>query len=154
MTAPLPLPDRLVDRIERATTGSAAVLRRIVYDVLAEFGVDTERLARDSKMDEVERRREAVKRAVGRVKLLRSRVASGQLEPEKEAEALARLLQLPPEIKAQKAALKRLEHRPLPRLPSAPTRELVRQMGREPVVQEREANGELLSSEKWHGPRT
>lgn len=148
MTSPpaLPLPDALVDRIERLNTTSAGVLRDRVYAVLADYGVDVERLARDTRMEVLDEEKARLDRKLDRFKLFRSRLASGRLPPEKAEEAKARLLAAPADIKAQRAILKRIEARPPPPVPSAPTRELVRHMGREPIVRTTEPNGDLLSA--------
>lgn len=148
MTAPpqLPLPDALIDRLERLKSTSAGVLRDRVYEVLAAYGIDVERLVRDTRMEVVDEERARLERKLDRFKLFRARLASGRLPPEKAEEAKARLLAAPADIKAQRAVLKRLEERAPPPLPSAPTRELVRHMGREPVVRHREPNGDLLSA--------
>lgn len=146
MASPDDVAPTIIDRIERAATPSVAVLRSHIYDALTACGVNVQRLVDDARSSVKAELEERATKAATRARLLRDRVRAGTLPPQKLEEARVALARAPATVKAAKAALKRLEARPAPPLPSAPTRELVRHMGREPVIQEREANGDPLSS--------
>tara|TARA_R110000868_G_scaffold936_3_gene7144 strand:- start:9708 stop:10625 length:918 start_codon:yes stop_codon:yes gene_type:complete len=149
MTSTPPPPDfaqRLVDRIERLMTSSAAVLRAKVYDELGAAGVDVPKLVIDARAVVLAEAKDRAERSSRTWRMLQQRVRDGRLPPEKLAEAKERLAKAPATVKAHKEVLKRIEARPLPQSPSAPTRELVRQMGRTPVVQDREPDGSPLSA--------
>ena len=149
MAAPPDLPAALVDRIERLMTTSAAVVRDRVYEVLGAAGVDVERLVRDTRMEVVDELKAKAERRAILDRMLRQRVASGQLPPEKLEAAKARLAAAPETAKAMRQALKRVEARPLPQPPSAPTRELIRHKGEEPTIRDREPDGTPLSAPRY-----
>lgn len=109
-------------------------------DMLARAGVDVEKLRAAAD------RAEAAN-AIHRT--LEARVAAGKLPPVKAAEALRRLKLAAERQREAKALLKDLERPETPRPPSAPTRELVRHKGAEPVVTDREPDGTPLSAPRY-----
>lgn len=107
---------------------------------LAEAGVDVEKLRAAADRAEAA---DAIHRT------LEARVASGRLPPQKVPEALRRLKLAAERQHQAKVLLKDLERQDAPRPPSAPTRELVRHKGGEPVIDEREADGTPLSAPRY-----
>lgn len=152
MTSTPPPPDfaqRLVDRIERLMTSSAAVLRGKVYEELGAAGVDVPKLVADARAVVLAEAKDRAERSARSWRMLQQRVKDGRLPPEKLAEARERLTRAPATVKAHKEVLKRIEARPPPPLPSAPTKELIRHMGSAPLVREREPDGTPLSAPRY-----
>jgi hypothetical protein len=147
--SPEALATAIVDRIEPLQTRSAAVLRAKLYEVLALQGLEVDRLVRDARMAEVAELEARAERAAGRARDLRARIAAGRLPPERLAEASARLAPLGVKEKAYREAVKRLERRPLPDLPSAPTRERLRHAGEAPLVRALDVDGSPLTAPRY-----
>jgi hypothetical protein len=140
----------LVRRLEAAGARSPGQMRDEAYAVLAAAGVDVAALVADARQELIAERRSRLERLALVRRLIADRIRLGRLAPEKAAEAKAKLARLPADIKAQKAALRRLEARPAPpQPPSAPTRELVRQYGYAPRVRDREPDGTPLSAPRY-----
>jgi hypothetical protein len=139
----------LISRLERLATRSPAVMREAVYEELAAQGVDVPALAGDARALMRAEAESKMSRWEQIAKLIANRLRSGQLPPGKAAEAKRQLALAPMTIKAQKAVLKRIEARPAPPQPSAPTRELVRHYGHEPSVRDREPDGTILSAPRY-----
>ena len=152
ITAPPPLAADLVHRIERLKSASVVTMRDTVYEALGAAGVDVAHLVGDARDGILAERRAEAERLAALERVLKGRVQSGTLPVGKLQVALGRLRTLALKSKAYKEALRRLEARPLPQPASAPTRELVRHKGAEPVVRDREPGGQPLSSPRYEFP--
>lgn len=124
----------LVTRFERADTKSASVLKRAAYAVMNEFGIDVGSLAEEAIQQELKNRKAALARAERRETLIRAKLANGQLSPEDRKKAEKALAKAPDNVKAQRAAIKKLLDRPQA-WPTAPTAERTRQAASAPIVE-------------------
>lgn len=147
---PPSLPQAIVDRVERLQGATAIAVRDAVYAELAAAGVDMPRLARDARMEIVDDLKARAEEQAQLERALKGRVAAGTLPAAKLATAIDRLRRVALRSKKFREQIRRLEARPEPLPPSAPTRELVRHYGEAPVAREREVDGTPLSAPRYH----